>query len=104
PNGELVSRPMVTQRIDPKHSKVYFMAPKDSHAVREIALNPHVNLAYSDPGKQAYVSISGHAQVVYDPSLIERLWNPLNEAWFPDGPKDSSIRVISVDIHRAEYW
>jgi general stress protein 26 len=35
---------------------------------------------------------------------VHRLWNPLYEAWFPDGQDDPSVVVVKVTGESAQYW
>ena len=32
------------------------------------------------------------------------MWNPVVEAWFPDGPQDPDVVLLRVDAESAEYW
>ena len=32
------------------------------------------------------------------------MWNPVVEAWFPDGPDDPDLVLLKVDAESAEYW
>ena len=96
------SRPMSTQdaRFD---GTLWFFTPLDSEKVNEIERNPRVNVAYSSPGSESYLSVSGTAEVVNDRAKIRELWNPIMRSWF-DGAEDPNIRLIRVDVDEAEYW
>jgi general stress protein 26 len=63
-----------------------------------------VNLAYANLGSQSYVSISGSAEVVKDRLVIEKLWSPMLNAWFPRGLDDPNLALLKVIPHSAEYW
>jgi general stress protein 26 len=105
PNGHLHSRPMTTQNtaVDEDDSLWFFM-PRGGEPVADIAVDPTVNVAYADPDKEHYVSVSGTAQVVDDAARKQRLWNRGNEAWFPAGPDDPDLALVRVRITHAEYW
>jgi general stress protein 26 len=51
-----------------------------------------------------WISISGTARVVDDSAKAKELWNPLVEAWLPQGPTDASVVLIQIDGDTAEYW
>jgi len=107
-DGHLRSRPMTTQNAssddqDTGHRLWFFMSRTSDTAV-EIATNPHVNVSYAHPGKDAYVSVSGQAQVVEDRDIKQQLWSKMNEAWFPKGIDDPDLALVCVDIDGAEYW
>jgi general stress protein 26 len=46
----------------------------------------------------------GRAFLSNDPQKIHELWNPMYQAWFPEGEKDPQIRVLRVDVSEAEFW
>jgi general stress protein 26 len=104
-DGRLRSRPMTTQNseVDERASLWFFMS-RGSEAVNDIGADPVVNVAYADPGRDAYVSVSGEAAVVEDPAKKEQLWSKLAEAWFPGGAGDPDLALVEVRIEDAEYW
>jgi general stress protein 26 len=100
--GHLRSRPMGTSeaRFD---GTLWFFTPADSSKVTEIAHHPRVNVAYSSPSSESYLSVSGNAEVVNDRAKIRELWSPILKAWFDDA-EDPNIRLIRIDVDEAEYW
>jgi general stress protein 26 len=103
PDGTLRSRPMATQRNEFEGTLWFFT---DDHAakVHEILEDTHVNLGYASPSKDDYVSVSGRATLVKDKGKAKELWNPMYEAWFPQGLDDPHLALIRVDIDQAECW
>lgn len=102
-DGGLQSRPMSTQKIEFDGS-VYFFAYDDSTKVKHINANPQVNLAYSQPEKQNYISIKGSAEISKDRQKMEELWSPELKAWFPQELDTPGITLIKVTAESAEYW
>lgn len=51
-----------------------------------------------------YVALSGIARIVKDQSKIDEMWNAAWKVWFPNGKDDSSIALIRVAVHDAEFW
>lgn len=104
-DGRLRSRPMTTQNSEvDERSSLWFFMSRGSDAVGDLELDPVVNVAYADPGRDAYVSVSGEAAVVEDRAKKEQLWSKLAEAWFPDGVDDPELALVEVRIEDAEYW
>lgn len=101
--GELESRPMSTQKTEFDGS-VYFFTYDDTDKVRHLRNNPRVNLAYSAPDQQTYVSLKGRAEISKDRQKMEELWSPELKAWFPDGLETPGIALIKVKVDSAEYW
>jgi general stress protein 26 len=101
--GRLHSRPMATAEID-GHGFIWFLASEDSPKIREIGERPRVNVSYSSPSDDCYVSISGRAEVVRDVARTRELWSPIDQEWFPKGPDDPRLVLIRVRIESAAYW
>lgn len=102
-DGSLRSRPMATQK-GAFDGTLWFFTRESSHKVEDIRREKHVNLAYADPEKQMYVSVSGKARVVKDKGKMKALWNPAYRIWFPEGLKDPDMALLRVDVTEAEYW
>lgn len=102
-DGKLHSRPMATQQA-PFDGWLWFFTGRATHKAEEIAAEPAVNCSYADPQHQRYISVSGTAQVVQDPEMMERLWSPAYKAWFPRGLEDPDLALLRVDVEHAEYW
>jgi general stress protein 26 len=103
-NGHLHSRPMTTLDRDEQAGVLWFFMSRDSEPVLDIEQLSEVNLSYSDPGRDAYVSVSGTARVVDDAARKKELWSPMTQAWFPGGMNDPDLAVVAVTINHAEYW
>ncbi|KAA0910391.1 pyridoxamine 5'-phosphate oxidase family protein [Pusillimonas sp. ANT_WB101] len=109
--GVLTSRPMTVQK-DPDDEKenaqaathLWFFMSRTSETVAEFSLSPSVNVSFADTGDDIYVSVSGHARLVEDMALKQRLWSKMNEAWFPQGVTDPDLALVRVEIEQAEFW
>ena len=99
----LRSRPMGTQQTE-FDGDIWFFTKAPSGKVKEIEHNSKVNVSYSKPSDQLYVSVSGNAEVSHDRAKMEELWNPLLKAWFPDGLEDPDIALLKIHVDKAEYW
>lgn len=101
-NG-LHGRPMMTQEAEFDGTLWFFTAadaPKDD----EIRRHSDVQVSYMNPEKNTYVSVTGTASVVQDVEKARELWRPDMKAWFPEGPEDSNLALLRVDVKEAEYW
>ena len=102
-SGALRARPMIAV-IDKGTHEFRFLTRLSTHKTGELAANPDVNLAFSDPGAGKFVSVSGQAYLTQDRKLIDSLWTTEAEAYFDCGQADPDIAVIRVVPSRAEYW
>lgn len=101
--GALHSRPMAMMDIE-FDGDLWFFTGKTSPKVQEIEADARVNVAFSDPGSQNYVSLAGKAHLVIDPALNEKYWTPAFKAWFPKGLEDPELALLKVEVEGAEYW
>jgi general stress protein 26 len=101
--GQLRSRPMSTQEMD-ENGDIWFFTSDQTHKVDEIEADSRVNVAYSQPSDNTYVSVSGRASLSKDRQKIEELWNPVLKAWFPKGLDDPNLALLKVSVEEAEYW
>ncbi len=102
-DGSFHARPMAVLDVD-FDGDVWFFTKKDAPKVDQIEDEPRVNVAYSDPSNQDYVSLAGHAKLVVDQALNKKYWQPQFEAWFPDGLDDPQLALLKIEVEGAEYW
>lgn len=70
----------------------------------EIEACPDVCFIVIDARDKAYLSITGRAEIVDVPLVAVRIWKKSDDVWWPDGPKDTHVRVLSLEPHLAELW
>ena len=102
--GALHSRPMSSNGDIDESGDIWFFTNASSHKVSEIEKLPKVNVSFSDPDNQRYVSVSGTAEIVRDRAKIDELWRPEFKIWFPEGKDDPEIALLRVGLEKAEYW
>ncbi len=102
-DGTLHSRPMATQQQE-FDGDLWFFTKADSSKVEDAKRERHVNVSYSSPDDQKYLSVSGRAEIVRDRAKMKELWNPIYKTWFPQGLEDPEIALLKVSVEGAEYW
>ena len=103
-DGSLRSRPMATQHDGEFNGTLWFFTRGSAPKVDEVDREHHVNISYSHPDDQTYVSVSGKAQLVRDTAKNKELWTLPMKAWFPKGPEDPETALLKVTVEKAEYW
>jgi len=81
PDGHLESRAMANQK-QAAGADLWFVTAEGTGKLRDIAHDPHVNLAYYKTGSYEWVSASGVARVSKDRATIRELYEPDWKAWF----------------------
>ena len=102
-DGDHLSRPMAVQETE-FDGDLWFFVYDDSDKVRQIEVNPKVNVSFANDQKSEWTSIAGTAEIVHDRAKAEELWAKPLETWFPDGLETPGLALIKVHAETAEYW
>ncbi|WP_434741047.1 pyridoxamine 5'-phosphate oxidase family protein [Micromonospora sp. SH-82] len=102
-DGHLVSRPMGLQEAE-FDGDLWFFTSTDSAKVRQLRVNPEVNVTFADQQNKSWVSLTGTATEGFDRERAEWLWSPLLSVWFPDGLDTPGLTLVKVHVSAAEYW
>jgi general stress protein 26 len=102
--GRMRGRPMRAVALKEFSGTLWFFTSAPSPKTDEIRQDGRVLLAYSDPGRQNYVSVSGMAEVVRDVATQKEFWSEPLRTWFPKGPDDPNAALLRVEVEGAEYW
>lgn len=99
--GKLVSRPMTVVDVAPGED-LHFFTDRSTSAVEDVRREDAVNVAFVGPHE--WVSVSGAAEVVEDPAVVEGLWSDALRPFYPDGPATPGLVVLRVRTETAELW
>ena len=99
-DGSIVSRPMAPLELD-ADGALWFYTDLRSSKVEHLRT---VNLAFADPDRAIYVSLSGHGEIDVDRGRIESLWTAWAKPWFPDGPQSPNLALLKFVPHAGEIW
>jgi general stress protein 26 len=104
-DGSLHSHPLTTQnKTLEADGCLYFFVSRSKEVGQRLQQDGNVNLAYANPDKDTWVSVTGTARVLEDMEKKKELFNPMAKAWFPGGPEDPDMELVEVKIDEAEYW
>lgn len=95
--GTLSSRPLTVQHLS-EAGDVHFVVGRDADWVSSNI--DAVNVAFVD--SSTWISVAGRAVLDEDSQLLDDLWNPLLDTYFPDGR--AGAVVVRVESDRWEYW
>ena len=94
-------RPLHVTQLDADDT-MWFMVALDSKKVAQIRKHDQVVLTGQQGSR--WIQLAGRAQIVTDRAKVTALFQKLHEAWFPDGPSDTNVGLISFRPTSAEYW
>jgi general stress protein 26 len=101
--GRFHTRPVETLEFE-GNEVLWFFTDRASPKADEVRRDVRVSLGYADPSKHSYVAVSGIGSIFQDPAKARKLWTIEQRAYYPDGPQDSRLALLRVQIERAEYW
>ena len=108
-DGHLESRAMATQKRA-SGADLWFVTMDGAGKLRDIAADPHVNLAYYKDRTREWISVSGIATISRDRQKIRELYAADWKIWFPEegDPRhgtadDPRMVLIGVDVHTAAF-
>lgn len=101
--GRLFSRPIAFADVD-EESCVWFFTDINSEKIDDIESNPNVNFSFANHADNAYVSVSGTAELVNDPAIIDEKWSIIIKAWFPEGKDSDRLTLVKVVPDSVQYW
>ena len=101
--GGLRARPLEA-RPDRHSGRLLFVTDIHSAKRDEIDRWPDIGLVFVDAASNAYLSITGKAQIVDDPALRALAWRKADVVWWPGGPNDPNVCVLVCEPATAELW
>jgi len=102
-SNNLYGRPMTTMEIE-DNGTIWFFTADNTQTAQQAAKQSEVCLNYAHPGRNAYLTVQGKAELVNDKEKMKQLWTPMLKIWFPDGVDDPSIALLKVTPTQAHYW
>jgi general stress protein 26 len=102
-DGRLDSRPMgcLQRKFD---DSLWFLTFRHSAKAQKLVADDRVLVSYANPAEYEYVSISGRGRIVDDRAKVHDLWSEGLRVWFPNGPDDPELALLSIDVEEARYW
>lgn len=98
----LRARPL-EPRPDRAAGVIWFVTDARGAKDDEVAETPDVGFTLIDPDDNAYLSITGRAEVRRDPAQAAAIWRSTDNVWWP-GPDDPNVRVLCLTPTVAELW
>ena len=99
------SQPMTAQFDKRFCNDLYFFTQAGNSFVEGIeAGSTDAVISYSSKGHKLFASVHGRLSIDNDKAKIDKFWSPNVAAWYKEGKDDPSIRLMRMDLGRAEIW
>lgn len=95
----------MTAFIDEGSTTVYFFTSKDTDLARDTIAGVQQSMfILQSKDRELQACIGGQLSAGRDQEVIDRFWNPVVAAWYPEGKTDPSICVLSFRPNDAQVW
>lgn len=101
--GKLFSRPIAYADVDDENN-VWFFTDIHSGKIEDIINNKQVNFSFANDSDNAYISLSGVAELINDATIIDEKWTFFMKAWFPEGKDAERLTLVKVIPDSVQYW
>ncbi len=99
----ITSRPMSIHQVDDE-GNIWFISSKESNKNFEKVKDNRVQLFFTSMADSYYLSVFGDVSIYNDKEAIDKIWNPIANAWFEESLNDSTVIVIKVVPTNVYYW
>lgn len=102
---DALSQPMTAFR-DGESSAIWFFTRDDVDLARDVGhLGADARFEYGSKDQKVWASLRGRLSVApRDQEIIDRHWNPVVAAWYPDGKEDPHLTLLRFDGADGRIW
>ncbi len=99
------AQPMTAFREE-ETGTIWFFTRDDTDMAREVAGGAQdAMFHYGSKDQNVWACIAGTlSHQGHDRAIIDRYWNPVLAAWYPDGKDDAHIAILRFDAEDGRVW
>ncbi len=97
-------RPMTAQVDDDTPGALWFFADRTDDLASAAGSGTGAELTFAQKGHDLFATVEGKLSLSDDKAMIDRLWSPFVEAWFPGGKTDPKLALLRMDTGAATIW
>jgi general stress protein 26 len=102
-DSHLHFQPM-TAFAEPESGQIWFFTKADTDLAKSAAGGAQAMFIVQAKDQDFQACIGGALSTARDAARIDKYWNPMVAAWFPDGKDDPSLTLLRLDAKDAELW
>jgi general stress protein 26 len=98
------SQPMTAFREE-KSGVIWFFTRDDTDLARDASIPGQTAMfTYGSKDQEVWACIHGSLSVVHDQDRIDRYWNPVVAAWYPQGRDDPHLTLLRFAADDGRIW
>jgi len=97
------TQPM-TAFTEPASEEIWFFTRDDTDMATEATNGAEARMVFASKDQEVYADVTGHMVRTYDRARIDRYWNPMVAAWYPEGKDDPHLTMLRFVPHRGQVW
>jgi general stress protein 26 len=97
------TQPM-TPFTEPATEEIWFFTRDDADIAAEAAAGVQARLIFVSKDQDVFADVTGQLQRIHDPARIERYWNPMVAAWYPEGKDDPHLTMLRFMPNSGQIW
>ena len=94
----------MTAFCEREQGTIWFFTRRDTELVRKLVQGGKAMFNLVAKDRDLWACIGGVITEQHDGERIEKYWNPVVAAWFPDGKDDPELTLLRLDADDAEVW
>lgn len=99
-----LSQPMTAFK-DEHSTTIWFFTRDDVALVSEVGSGVEARFEYGSKDQKVWASLMGRLSVApRDQRIIDKHWNPVLAAWYPDGKEDPHLTLLRLDGSDGRIW
>ncbi|HWU15651.1 MAG TPA: pyridoxamine 5'-phosphate oxidase family protein [Caulobacter sp.] len=94
----------MTLFAEPESGQVWFFTRQDTDLARRASGEAEAMLIVQSRDQAFQACLGGVLSTARDTARIDKYWNPVVAAWFPEGKDDPALTLLRLDARDAELW
>lgn len=92
----------MTAFAEPETGEIWFFTYKDTDLAEQAAQGGQAMFVFQ--AKKLWACIGGRLTPQHDRERMDRYWNPVVAAWYPEGKDDPRLTMLRLDADDAQVW
>jgi len=98
------SQPMTAFR-EAETGTIWFFTLDTTDLARDAALpDQQAMFTYGSKDQEVWACIHGTLSTEHNPEIVDRYWNPVLAAWYPNGKDDPHLTLLRFDADDGQIW